>query len=402
MPKYAPLVTRTTNEGSAAWEILFQAWKDKAVGEDVIILAVGDPDFKTPQKIIDSAKRAMDAGETHYIDIPGLPALRDAVADELMAVSGAPAEDYAITRDNVMICQGTQNALFAASLCLLGEGDEIIALEPMYLTYQSTFEVNGAKLVPVACPRETGFRPQPDLIEQAMTPNTKAILFANPNNPTGAVFTPEELQAIADIAIRHDLWVIADEVYAGQVYDGRHHSIAALPGMAERTATCGSLSKSLAMTGWRIGWVAGPETFIRHCHHAGIAMHYGVSAFIQHASVTALRDCHEDVEAMRDAYHRRCNIVLDKLSGAPGLHPIAPQGAMYVLLDVTGTGYGSAEFSVELYESEKVAVLDGTAFGASADGCVRIAFTISDDDIAEACDRIYRFAASRHNERKAS
>lgn len=402
MPKYASLVSRTANEGSAAWDILFQAWKDKAAGEDVIILAVGDPDFNTPQKIIDSAKQAMDAGHTHYIDIPGLPDLREAVADELMRVSGVSTDAYKVGPANVMICQGTQNALFAASLCLLEEGDEIIALEPMYLTYQATFEINGAKLVPVACPRETGFRPQPELIEKAITANTRAILFANPNNPTGAVFTLAELEAIADIAKRHDLWVIADEVYAGQVYDGKHHSMAALPGMAERTVTCGSLSKAFAMTGWRVGWVAGSEPFIHHCHNAGIAMHYGVSAFIQHASVTALRDCQKDVEDMRDIYRRRCNIVLDKLAGAPGLHPIAPEGAMYVLLDVTGTGYGSAEFAAELYRNEKVAVLDAKPFGPSADGCVRIAFTISDEDIAEACERIYRFAASRHNEQKAS
>ncbi|WP_075996729.1 pyridoxal phosphate-dependent aminotransferase [Salaquimonas pukyongi] len=402
MPKYASLISRTANEGSAAWDILFQAWKDKAAGEDVIILAVGDPDFNTPQKIIDSAKQAMDAGHTHYIDIPGLPDLREAVADELMRVSGVSTDAYKVGPANVMICQGTQNALFAASLCLLEEGDEIIALEPMYLTYQATFEINGAKLVPVACPRETGFRPQPELIEKAITANTRAILFANPNNPTGAVFTLAELEAIADIAKRHDLWVIADEVYAGQVYDGKHHSMAALPGMAERTVTCGSLSKAFAMTGWRVGWVAGSEPFIHHCHNAGIAMHYGVSAFIQHASVTALRDCQKDVEDMRDIYRRRCNIVLDKLAGAPGLHPIAPEGAMYVLLDVTGTGYGSAEFAAELYRNEKVAVLDAKPFGPSADGCVRIAFTISDEDIAEACERIYRFAASRHNEQKAS
>lgn len=402
MPKYASLVSRTANEGSAAWDILFQAWKDKAAGEDVIILAVGDPDFNTPQKIIDSAKQAMDAGHTHYIDIPGLPDLREAVADELMRVSGVSTDAYKVGPANVMICQGTQNALFAASLCLLEEGDEIIALEPMYLTYQATFEINGAKLVPVACPRETGFRPQPELIEKAITANTRAILFANPNNPTGAVFTLAELEAIADIAKRHDLWVIADEVYAGQVYDGKHHSMAALPGMAERTVTCGSLSKAFAMTGWRVGWVAGSEPFIHHCHNAGIAMHYGVSAFIQHASVTALRNCQTDVEDMRDIYRRRCNIVLDKLAGAPGLHPIAPEGAMYVLLDVTGTGYGSAEFAAELYRNEKVAVLDAKPFGPSADGCVRIAFTISDEDIAEACERIYRFAASRHNEQKAS
>lgn len=402
MPGYTKLVTRTANEGSAAWGILFQAWKDKAAGMDVIILAVGDPDFNTPQPIIDAAKNALDEGHTHYIDIPGLPELREAIADELMRVSGASSGEYRIGTDNVMVCQGTQNALFAASLCLLEEGDEVIALEPMYLTYQATFEINGARIVRVPCPRETGFRPQPELIEQAVTDRTRAILFANPNNPTGAVFSREELEAIAEIARRHDIWVIADEVYAGQVYDGDHHSIAALPGMAERTVTCGSLSKALAMTGWRIGWVAGPEEFIHHCHHAGIAMHYGVAAFIQQASVTALRECQPDADAMRDIYRRRCNIVLDRLSGAPGLNPIAPQGAMYVLVDVTGTGYSSGEFAARLYEAEHVAVLDAGPFGPSANGCVRIAFTISDDDIAEACDRIYRFAAKSHNERKAS
>lgn len=401
MPGYASLVQRTANEGAAAWNILFQAWKDRAAGDDsVIILAIGDPDFNTPQPVIDAARKALEAGHTHYIDIPGLGELREAVAGELMRVSGAAPDEYAIDAKNVMICQGTQNALYAASICLLEEGDEVIALEPMYLTYQATFEVNGAKLVPVACPRETDFRPQPGLIEAAVTKRTKAILFANPNNPTGAVFTPEELEAIADIARRHDLWVIADEVYAGQVYDGRHHSIAALPGMAERTITCGSLSKALAMTGWRIGWVSGPEEFIHHAYHAGIIMHYGVAAFIQHAAIAALRDGRDEMARMRDLYRRRCNIVLDRLAGAPGLETIAPQGAMYVLLDVTGTGLSSADFASELYAAEKVAVLDAAPFGPSADGCVRIAFTISDEDIAEACDRIYRFAASRHNQRK--
>lgn len=401
MPAYAQLVNRTRNEGSDAWNILFQAWKDKAAGDDVIILAVGDPDLETPAPVIDAAKQALDEGHTHYIDIPGLPELRETVASELVRISGDETGRYALGMDNIMICSGTQNALYTASICLLDPGDEVIALEPMYLTYQATFEVNGAKLVRVACPREGGFRPRTDLIEKAITPKTKAILFANPNNPTGAVFTTGELEAIADIARRHDLWVIADEVYAGQVYDGTHYSIAALPGMAERTVTCGSLSKALAMTGWRIGWVAGPQAFIDHAHNAGIVMHYGVSAFIQQAAINAIRDCREEMASMRETYHRRCGIVLDKLGNAPGLSAISPQGAMYVLLDVTGTGLTSAQFASDLYAAEKVAVLDAGPFGPSADGCVRIAFTISDDDIAEACDRIYRFAASRHNARKA-
>ena len=155
------------------------------------------------------------------------------------------------------------------------------------------------------------------------------------------------------------------------------------------------------MTGWRIGWVAGPEEFIDHAHNAGIIMHYGVSAFIQKAATIALRDCRDVMTDMRDTYARRCRIVLDSLATAPGLSAVAPQGAMYVLLDVTGTGLTSSEFAADLYAAEKVAVLDAKPFGNSADGCVRIAFTISDEDISRACERIYRFAASRHNTKRA-
>ena len=394
MPDFTRLVHRTKNEGSEAWNILFQAWKDRAAGEDVIILAVGDPDLQTPEKVKQAAKDALDAGETHYIDIPGLPELRLAIASELMQVSGAEPGKYTIDGSNVLVTQGTQNALFLSSLCLLEEGDEVIALEPMYLTYQASFEINGAKIVKVPCPRETGFRPQPDLIEAAVTSKTKAIVFANPNNPTGAVFTRGELEAIADIAKRHDLWVISDEVYASQVFEGTHLSIAALDGMAERTVTCGSLSKSMAMTGWRIGWISGPKEFINHGHNVAIAMHYGVSAFIQRAAITAVRDCQAEVVEMREIYRRRKNIVLEGLANTPGISPIEPEGAMYVLLDVSATGLTSGEFANALYDAEKVTVLDAKPFGASADGCIRIAFTISDEDLARACERIRRFALS--------
>ncbi|MCB1387423.1 MAG: aminotransferase class I/II-fold pyridoxal phosphate-dependent enzyme [Nitratireductor sp.] len=402
MPRYARLVNRIANEGSAAWELLFRAWKDQKAGEDVIVLAIGDPEFNSPEPVIAAAKQALDDGLTHYSSIPGTMELREAIAARTMRVSGASAADYSITADNVVVTQGTQGALFTASLCLLEEGDEVLALEPMYLTYEATFALNGAKVVRVACPRETGFRPRPDLIEKAITPRTRAIVYSSPNNPTGAVFTRDELRAIADIAIRHDLWVIADEVYASQVYAGEHFSIAALPGMAERTVTCGSLSKSHAMTGWRVGWVTGPAQFINHAHHAGIAMHYGIPTFVQKAALTAINQCEAEAEAITETFRRRCNIVLDRLAATPGLAVIAPQGAMYVLVDVTGTGRSSAEFATELYDAEKVAALDAMPFGASADGCIRIACTLADEVLAEACNRIHRFAAMRHNTRKAS
>lgn len=392
MPSYAKLALRTANEGTDAWEILFRAWEDRSKGREVFIMAVGDPDFNTPEPIITAAKQALDAGHTHYIQIPGLPELRAQIASEMMRVSGFPASQYSLTGDNAMVMTGTQNAIFAASLLLLDAGDEAIALEPMYVTYQATWEVNGARLVRAAMPRERGFRPDPAAIEAAITDRTKAIILTNPNNPTGVVMTRDELQAIADIAIRHDLWVISDEVYATQTFGRQHLSIAGLPGMKERTVTTGSLSKAQAMTGWRIGWIVGPEELIDHCHNLGIAMHYGVPSFIQHAALEALTGSLGEIGRMLELYRRRCQVVLDTLSGSNKIRALAPEGGMYVLLDVTGTGLSSGEFSRRLYDATGVAVLDAKPFGPSADGCVRIAFTISEQSLAEGCRRIRDFA----------
>lgn len=394
MPALSALNSRTAGEGSDAWSILFRAWKERDAGRDVIVMAVGDPDFSTPQPIIDAAKTALDAGHTHYVQIPGLPALREAVAKEMMRVSGATPEEYSLTAGNVMIMPGTQNALFAASLTLLDPGDEVIALDPMYVTYQATFEVNGATLVRAPCRREDGFRPDPAAVEALVTSRTKALVITNPNNPTGVVLDRGELEALADIARRHDLWVIADEVYATQTFDKPHFSIAALPGMAERTVTCSSLSKAQAMTGWRIGWICGPEDVIRHCDNLGLAMHYGVAAFIQHASVEALGGSLPEIRRMVEIYRKRCAIVVEGLSNLPGIRIMEPEGGMYVLVDVTGTGLASGEFASRLFEAEGVALLDATPFGKPAEGCVRIAFTISEQALAEGCTRIRRFIAS--------
>ena len=207
-PRFSPLVQRLHNDGLSGWDVHERAQAAEEAGEEgVIILSVGDPDFPTPEPIVDSAVAALRSGDTHYTPMNGRADLRAAIAADTTARTG-----LVLDADNVVVAAGTQNAMFAASLCIAGEGDEVIALEPMYLTYESTLTIAGAELVRVAQP-PPGFRPDLSAIEAAITPATRAIVIANPNNPTGVVMSIDELEGIAALAIEHDLWVISDEVY---------------------------------------------------------------------------------------------------------------------------------------------------------------------------------------------
>lgn len=389
MAKYSSLVDRIAGEGAAAWDIHFKAISEKNTGKDVIVMSVGDPDFATPAPIVEVAVNALQTGDTHYSPILGRTKLRQAIANETMRVCGS--KEFHVDPENVMVMAGTQNALFGASLCLIDQGDEVIALDPMYVTYEAAWQAIGGTLVRVPTPRENGFRPDPAAIEAAVTPKTKAIVFANPNNPTGVVLEKSELQAIADIAIKHDLWVIADEVYAAQTFEKSHFSIAALPGMAERTVTCSSLSKSQAMTGWRIGWMVAPKELIAHADKLGLIMLYGVPPFIQEAACEALTNAHGEIEKMLEIYRKRRDLVVGLLSDAPAVTVLVPEAGMFVLLDVSETGMTANKFAAELYDAEGVSTLDGAAFGEPASSCVRISFTSSEAELQEGCKRINRF-----------
>jgi aspartate/methionine/tyrosine aminotransferase len=392
MPKFSSLVDRIAGEGSAAWDIHFKAKKADSEGKDVIVMSVGDPDFATPSSIVEVAVNALRSGDTHYSEITGRPKLRKAVAAETIRVSGDTS--YKVKPENVMVMAGTQNALFGASLCVLEKGDEVIVLDPMYVTYEAAMRIMDATLVRVATPRANGFRPDINAIKEAITPNTKAIAFATPNNPTGVVMTKAELQAIADLAIKNDLWVIADEVYAAQTFEQPHFSIAAIPGMAERTITCSSLSKSQAMTGWRIGWMVGPEELIRHADNLGLAMLYGIPPFIQEAAYEALTGSRHEVEHMLEIYRKRRDLVSGLLKNATNAKVLVPEAGMFVLLDVSATGMSANEFARRLYDSEGVSALDGAAFGEPAASCVRLSFTSSEKQLEEGCRRILRFLSS--------
>ena len=387
--RFSSLVDRLDAPGAAAWHIHGEARLAQARGEDVILLSVGDPDFDTPAPVVERAVEALRAGDTHYTHIPGRPALRGAIADVQRRRTGVPTGP-----GNVMTVAGAQNGLFAVMLSLLDPGDEVLVMEPIYATYEATAAAAGAAVVRVSASPDDGFRPAVGALVEAVTPRTRAILLANPNNPSGVVMTGDELEAVAAVARRHDLWVVADEVYESLVFEGEHRSIRALPGMAERTATIGSLSKSHAMTGWRTGWVVGPEDLVRHLDRLGLNMLYGQPGFIQEAAVVALGDYDATTAAMREAYRARVDAVADGLAGVPGIVLLRPASGMFALIDVRGTGMGSTDFAWGLFRATGVSLVDAAAFGPATSGFVRLAMAAPAERLAEGCRRIAGYARS--------
>lgn len=384
--KYSNLVERLQGKRTAAWDIHYAAQQARARGEDVILLSVGDPDFATPEPIVERAVAALRSGDTHYSEVAGRAALRSAIAQEHSRASGR-----LVTAENVIVMAGTQNGLFATSLCLCEAGDEVIVPEPMYLTYEASIRASGATLVPVPVDPLRDFHLDCEALEAAITARTKAIFFATPCNPTGVVMPRADLERIAQLACRHDLWVLADEVYADLTFERDHVSIAALPGMAERTVTVSSLSKSHAMPGWRIGWVIAPPPLVAHLECLALCMLYGLPGFIQQAAQAALEHKTRIVAEMRQLYQRRRDVVYAHLRQVPGLRCLLPEAGMFMLVDVSGTGLNAYDFSWQLFRSEGVSVLDASAFGETASGFVRFGFVVEEARLLEACARIARF-----------
>ncbi|MFC5428783.1 pyridoxal phosphate-dependent aminotransferase [Paraburkholderia denitrificans] len=388
--KYSNLVERLQGRRTTAWEIHQAAVQASERGEDVIVLSVGDPDFATPDIIVERAVAALREGDTHYSAIMGRAPLRAAIAREHTLRSGC-----AVDKDNVMLCAGAQNGLFAASLCLCEAGDEVLVPEPMYLTYEAAIRASGATLVPVPVDPARGFHLDCDALEAAVTPRTRAIFFATPCNPTGVVMPREDLERIARIAKAHDLWVVSDEVYADLTFEREHVSIASLDGMAERTVTLGSLSKSHAMPGWRLGWAIAPQTLIGHLGRLTLCMLYGLPGFIQEAALTALDNRAQIVSDMRGIYRRRRDVVYERLGSVPELNCLLPEAGMFMMIDVRGTGLDTHDFTWQLFNAQKVSVLNASAFGETASGYVRLGFVVDETRLVEACDRIAAFVRQR-------
>ncbi|MBA4710823.1 pyridoxal phosphate-dependent aminotransferase [Aquitalea aquatica] len=386
---YSSLVDRLAGKRTDAWQIHYAAQQAQARGEEVFILSVGDPDFATPASISERAVSALLAGDTHYSDVSGRPALRQALAAMHSEQTG-----QMVSEEQVIVVAGAQNGLFAVALCLCQPGDEVLVPEPMYLTYEASIRASGATLVPVAVDVERGFHLRPGALAAAITPRTRAIFLATPNNPSGAVMSRAELEEVAALAQQHDLWVVSDEVYAGLTFEQPHLSMVSLPGMAERTVTIGSLSKSHAMAGWRMGWVVAPAELVGHLGRLALCMLYGLPGFIQEAALLAVLQRDSIVPAMRETYRRRRDVCYRLLSNIPGLRCQLPEAGMFMLIDVRDSGLAAEDFAWRLFRQTGVAVLDASAFGDIASGFLRLGFVLDEARLAEACRRIASFVAS--------
>ena len=382
--QYSPLVKRIAGEGVDAWLVHYKARLAAERGEDVILLSVGDPDLDTPAPVLERAIERLRAGDTHYTPATGRLNVREAIAASHRRRTGQPVD-----ASNVIFLAGAQNALFVASMCIAGPGDEVIAMEPLYPSYPATIEVSGARMVRVATPASNGFRLDASALEAAISPRTRAIFFATPNNPSGAILSEAELGFIGELARKHSLWIVADEVYAGLAPGGRVPSLAAQ--LPEQTITVSSLSKSHAMPGWRAGWLVGPAELLIHADNMAQCMLFGLPGFIQEATVTAL-DIEEAAESrIREYCAERRDVMLAALDGIPGLRCLVPDAGMFLLVDVRGTGLSGYDFMCRLYETERVSVLDGGAFGRETKGFVRVCFAADEALLREAALRIRRF-----------
>ena len=383
--RYAPIVERTAGQGSRAWEIHDRAQKMKDAGRDIIFLSIGDPDFDTPPPIVDALVESLARGRTHYTAMSGILPLREAIAARHRELTG-----HKVDAGAVVVTAGAQCGLFSAMLCLAGPGDEVIVPEPMYVTYEAVVGVTAARLVQVPLRGENGFHLDPDDLAAAVTPRSRVILLNFPHNPTGATLTAEELEAIADIAKRHDLWVISDEVYGTLTYDQPHRSIVALPGMAERTVVVDSLSKSHAMTGWRLGWTISPGDLPGHLSNLALCMLYGCPPFIQDAAVTALSREFDEIAVMRAAFRERRDLLVERINAMPRIGCRKPEGSMFLMIDVRESGLGSMDFAWRLLEAHGVSTLPCDGFGPSGEGYLRIALSSPLAELREFCDRLER------------
>lgn len=385
--RLSSLTGRIGGEGARAWEIHVRAIELRRRGKEVILLSVGDPDFATPPSIVDRCIASLQSGNTHYTGIAGQPELRRAIAMRHTATTGLDTAP-----EQVVVFSGAQNALFAAAMCLFDSGDEVIVPEPMYVTYEAVIGATRATIVRVPLPRERNFHPDLAALSAAATSRTRGILMNTPNNPTGVVLTAGELAAVADLCCRHDLWLISDEVYATLAFEREHLSPCTLPGMAGRTVTVSSLSKSHAMTGWRVGWTVSPPELVPHLRNLALCMLYGSPGFIQDAAIGAVEREPPEIAGIRNEIEARRNLVCDHLKTVPGLVCLRPEGGMFVMLDIRDTGLSGHDFAAGLLENHAVSLLPADAFGPSARGHVRMSLTADRATLAEACDRIANFA----------
>ena len=381
-------IQQIKTDGSDGWEILYKSRAMIAKGQDVLELTIGEHDIRTDPKILAATHQSALGGHTGYASVPGTPELRRAVAARVQERTGVPT-----CHKNVLITPGGQAGLFAGILCATDPGDGVVHLDPYYATYPTSIRAASCVPMPIKTGPENDF--QPSAADLATRPEgARAFLMNSPNNPTGTVYSTEAMEAIAGYVQRNDLTLISDEVYDTQIWSGAHVSPRALPNMAERTIVIGSMSKSHAMTGSRIGWVIAPAEAIENMIDLATNTTYGVAGFVQDAALFALSQGEAFEEEIAAPFKRRREIALNILQGFQNIPMIAPRGGMYLMLDMRKTGLSGIEFANRLLDERSIAVMPGESFGASAAGHIRVAMTIADDRFGDALRGLCEFAES--------
>ncbi len=363
----------------------------KAQGIDVINLSVGEPDFNTPDHIKAAAKKAIDDNYSRYSPVPGYPDLRKAIVDKLKNENGL---EYGM--NEILVSNGAKQSVCNTVMALVNDGDEVIIPAPYWVSYPQMVKLAGGVPVIVNAGFEQNFKMTPEQLEAAITPKTRLLILCSPSNPTGSVYSKAELEGLAEVIKKHeDMFVLADEIYEHIIYTGRHESIAQFDGMKERTIVVNGVSKAYAMTGWRIGFIAAPEWIVKGCNKLQGQYTSGPCSVSQKAAEAAYTSSQACVEEMRQAFHRRRDLIVKLTSEIPGLEVNVPEGAFYVFAkcssffgksDGETTISSSTDFALYLLEKGHVATVGGDAFGDP--DCFRMSYATSEDNIVEAMKRI--------------
>lgn len=361
----------------------------RAAGKDVVSLAGGEPDFDTPAHILEAGYAAMQAGDTHYPPSHGTPALLNAIVAKLQRENNV----HHITPDNLMVTPGAKWALFSTLAALLEPGDEVLILDPSWVSYAPMVQLQRGVPVSVPLASEDGFRITAEGLERHITPKTKLMMVNSPNNPTGRVLSRDEIDAIVQVACGHDLYVLSDEIYEHIIFDGhRHFSLAAEPGMAERTIIVNGFSKAYAMTGWRLGWLAAPQPIVKLARVYQTHSAQSAGSFIMAAGVAALNGPQACIGEMVRVYDQRRRLVLDALDEIPGIECPPVEGAFYVFPKFTHTKKSSLEITQALIDEALVVSTPGIAFGAAGEGHVRFSIAERTADLEKMVDRLAKVA----------
>jgi arginine:pyruvate transaminase len=384
--RFSHLSQRLDSDSGDAWQVHEQAMQMQQRGEDVVVLSIGDPDFRTPDPIIDNAVSHMRVGRTHYSPALGELSLRRAVADYETRTSPHPCSP-----DQVSVFPGATSAIYAVMSCLLDAGDEIIITDPWYVGYEPIMKALDLKLTTVMALAENGFEPQYEDFKAAVSDKTRAILINTPGNPTGAIIARETLASLAEFCRERSIWLVCDEIYSMFTYEKPHISLRAAAARLDNIVVIDGLSKSHAMSGWRMGWVVAPVELTKHLGNFAAMSIFGCPQFIQDAAAFALNNDEYYVREMCSKYQNRRDLVCARLNEMPGLKYHCPESGMFIMIDVSNFYEDDKVFAQKLLDAKSVSVLPGSAFGNSTRGHVRFSLVQSANVLLEGCKRLDEF-----------